>query len=279
MVSSTMGLGIRAYGDDYILANRREYTQLIEVARDNGITMLDTADFYAGGDVERMLGASLGVRRGGFLVSTHGGVRFSRIGSPIIDASPAYLAMACDASLRRLRTDCIDLYYLSGVDPLLPVEESMGKLSDLVTAGKIRYIGMYGASRVDLRRAHRIHPISVLAVEYSLRYRAAERDKLLAAAELGVGAVAYWPLARGLLAGGRRVTSELESNGIRAVETEAAELDIGMARLALAWLLRRGDVLVVPGTRNPAHLEMNASATDIRLNSDVCSRLDRVFPP
>lgn len=279
MVSSAIGLGAGAFGSAHGPGSRRECIRVIEVARDNGVTMLDTADFYAGGDAERMLGASLGGRRGDFLISTHGGVRASRRGSPVIDGSPAYLAMACDASLRRLGTDWIDLYYLSGVDPLVPVEESVGKLGDLMTAGKIRYIGMYGASGEDLRRAQGTQPISVLAVDYSLRNRAAERDKLVEAVELGVGAVAYCPLARGLLTGGRPATSVQERNGIRAIETEAAELDIGMARLALAWLLGRRDVVAVPGTSSPAHLEMNASAADIWLDSAICSRLDRVFPP
>jgi aryl-alcohol dehydrogenase-like predicted oxidoreductase len=279
MVTSVMGLGTGAFGDAYGPASRSDCIRVIEAARDNGIAMLDTADFYAGGDVERMLGASLGGRRGGFLISTHGGVRTSRFGSPVIDGSPAYLAMACDASLRRLRTDCIDLYYLSGVDPVVPVEESVGKLGELITAGKIRYIGMYRASGDDLRRAQGIQPISALAVEYSLRSRAAERDKLVAAVELGVGAVAYCPLARGLLGGGRPAASAQERDGIRVIEAEAAELDIGMARLALAWLLRHRGVVAVPGTRSPAHLEMNASAAGIWLDSDICSRLDRVFPP
>jgi aryl-alcohol dehydrogenase-like predicted oxidoreductase len=279
MVTSVIGLGTGAFGDAYGPASRRDCIRLIAAARDNGITMLDTADFYAGGDAERMLGASLGGRRDGFLISTHGGLRASRPGSPTIDGSPAYLAMACDASLRRLRTDCIDLYYLSGVDPVVQVEESVGKLGDLITAGKIRYIGMYRASGDDLRRAQEIQPISVLAVEYSLRNRAAEKDELVIAAELGVGAVAYCPLARGLLAGRRPATSAQERDGIRIIEAEAAELDIGMARLALAWLLRCRGVVAVPGTRSPAHLEMNASATDISLGSEICSRLARIFPP
>jgi aryl-alcohol dehydrogenase-like predicted oxidoreductase len=279
LISSAIGLGTAPFAGLYGTMSTNDCRRVVEVALDCGITMMDTADFYAGGAIERLLGRSVASRRDGVLISTHGGVRAASDGSPtVIDGHPAYLAMACDASLRRLGTDYVDLYYLSRVDPRVSVEDSIGKLADLVTAGKIRYLGLCEASAEDLRRAHAVHPISALAVEYSLRNRSAERRILSTAMELNVGVVAYCPLARGLLAGARPATSAPERSALRAVEAEAAELDIGMARLALAWLVRCRNVIPVPSSRNPAHLEMNASAAGIELTPAACSRLNGLFP-
>jgi aryl-alcohol dehydrogenase-like predicted oxidoreductase len=277
LVTSAIGLGTAAFAGLYGSISERDCREVIEVAFDCGITLLDTADFYADGDVERLLGTSVAGRRDRLLISTHGGVRAASRGSPtVIDGHPAYLAMACDASLRRLGTDYIDLYYLSRVDPRVSIEESVGMLAELVAAGKIRHVGLCEASAEELRRAQAVHPITALAVEYSLRDRSAE-PVLSAAAELDVGVVAYCPLARGLLAGARPATSAQEQEALHAVEAEAAELDIGMARLALAWLLRCQGAVSVPSSRNPAHLEMNASAAGIELTSAACSRLNSLF--
>lgn len=279
-MSSAVGLGTGAFTGGYGPVTKHECARVIRLAVDMGVTMIDTADFYARGEIERLLGESLSRRRDA-LIATHGGVRAAPRGEMlVIDGSPAYLAKACEASLRRLRTDCIDLFYLSRVDPHIPVEESVGKLAELVAAGKIQYVGLCEASADDLRRAQTAHPISVLAVEYSLRQRSAERKTLAAAADLGVGVVAYCPLARGLLTGSTSyAVSAREQSALRAVEDRAAELDVGMTRLALAWLLSwRGDVVPVPGTRSLAHLEMNASASDIRVPPEICSRLADLFP-
>jgi aryl-alcohol dehydrogenase-like predicted oxidoreductase len=243
--------------------------------------MLDASVFNAQGEMERLLGESLSSRRGDALVATQGGAFLSPGGQVVIDGSPAYLAAACDASLRRLKTDCIDLYYLYGVDPRVPVEESIGKLAELVRMGKIRYLGLCGASAADLRRAQAMHPISALAVEYSLFSRAAETGPLPAAAELGVGVVACCPLNRGLLSGGAPEAAPADERAaLQALAAQAAELDLGTARLALAWLLEwRDDIVAVPSTRSLAHLEMNASAAEIHLARDTCLRLAELFPP
>ncbi|MGA7808471.1 aldo/keto reductase [Bradyrhizobium sp.] len=282
MVSSAIGLGTLAFSGIYGPITSRESSRIIGRALDMGITMLDTADLYSQGKVERLLGESLHGRRGDALIATHGGTRVNAAGeSAIVDGHPAYLAVACDSSLRRLKTDCLDLYYLSRVDPQIPVEDSVGKLAELVTAGKVRYLGLTEASPDQLRRAQATHPISALAVQYSLLQDCAESGSLAAAAELGVGIVARRPLGCGLLTGrASSGASAQEQTALRTIAAEAAELDLGMARLALAWLLAwRDDVVPVPSTHSAAHLEMNASAADIRLTPGSFKRLAQFFPP
>ncbi len=280
LVSSVIGLGTAAFAGLYGTVSRRECVRVVDVALHSGITMFDTADFYARGDAERLLGELLGIRRNSVLIATHGGARTSSGGAPtVIDGRPSYLGAACDASLRRLNTDYIDLYYLTRVDPRVPVEESVGKLAELVAEGKIRYVGLCEASADELRRAQAVHPVSALAVEYSLRDRSAETEVISTAHELGTGIIAYCPLAKGLLAGAVPPATPQERNGLRAIEAEAAALDIGMARLALAWLSACRQVIPVPSSRSPAHLEMNASAIGIRLSPQTCARLETVFPP
>lgn len=282
LVSSAIGLGTAPFTGVYGPVSKRECGSAVQLALDIGITMLDTADFYAHGEIERLVGESVSMRRDDALIATHGGMRADATGkSLVIDGDPAYLSMACDASLRRLGTDRIDLFYLSRVDPQVPVEDSVGTLAELVAAGKIRYLGLCEASADQLRRAQGVHPISALAVECSLRRRPAESGVVAVAAELGVGVVAYCPLGRGLLTGSKSLAvSAHERSALHAIEAEAAELDLGMARLALAWLLAwRDDVVPVPGTHNPAHLEMDASAADIRLAAGTCARLARLFAP
>jgi aryl-alcohol dehydrogenase-like predicted oxidoreductase len=278
LISSAIGLGTAAFTGLYGEVSRRECARVIDVALHSGITMLDTADFYARGGAERLLGASVAARRDSVLIATHGGVRDAADGMPaVINGDPAFLGASCDASLRRLNTHYIDLYYLSRVDPRVPIEESIGKLAELVAAGKIRYIGLCEVSADDLRRAQAVHPISALAVEYSLWHRPRQQGLLGEAADLGIGVVAYCPLARGVLAGVLAPESAAEQAALRAIAAEAAALDIGMARLALAWLSSCQHVIPVPSSRSPAHLEMDASAIGIRLSPQTCARLEAVF--
>jgi aryl-alcohol dehydrogenase-like predicted oxidoreductase len=280
LISSAIGLGTSAFAGGS--ASKRECIEVVRFALDIGITMLDTAGFYAHGRVERLLGESLAGRRDGALIATHGGLRPAADGRvAVADGSPESLAAACEESLRRLKTDRIDLFYLSRVDPQVPVEDSVGKLAELVAAGKIRYIGLHGASSDQLRRAQVAYPISALSVEYSMRRRVAERGSIAAAADLGIGVVAYCPFDGGELATGVSSVAPLaEQASLRALEEEAAELDLGMARLALAWLLGcREGVVPVPSTRSLAHLEMNASAVGIRLTPATCARISALFPP
>jgi aryl-alcohol dehydrogenase-like predicted oxidoreductase len=276
LVSSAIGLGTQAFTGAYGSVTRRESEKVIRLALDTGITMFETADFQSNGDMERLLGEALSGRRDDALIATCGGVRVNAAGA---DGDPTYLARACDASLRRLRTDHIDLFYLSRIDQRVPVEDTIGKLAELVAAGKIRYLGLRAALADQLRRAQATHPISVLAVECSLLRPPNEKAPLALAAELGVGIVACCPLGRGLLTGGSsaRIPARLQA-ALRTMEAEAAELDLGIARLALAWLLAwRGDVVPVPSTRSPAHIEMNASVPQIRLPPDTYARLAHLF--
>jgi aryl-alcohol dehydrogenase-like predicted oxidoreductase len=262
--------------------------------------MLDIADFYAAGDVERLVGQAVVRRRDGVVIATRGGMRFNSDGRPTeLDASPAYLTEACDASLHRLGVDHIDLYYLAGVDPRVPVEESVGQLAELVQAGKIRYIGLSGVSPNQLRRSHAVHPVSAVAAEYSLWDQRSAAGLLTAARELGVGVVACRPLGRGFLTG--KITKpdafgpadyrrsdprfgpaafSRSRQLIGAMEQIAADLDVGLARLALAWALSGShDVVPVPSTRDLLHLEMNASAVTLRLSAADHHRLTALFWP
>lgn len=280
LVSSAIGLGTLAFADAYGPVSRSTCGRVIRLALDMGVTMIDVAGYPQRSKIETLLGASLSTRRQQALLATsEGGPPGSAAGPRSGD--PASLARACDESLRRLRTDYIDVFYLSGPDPHVPVEDRVGQLGALVAAGKVRYLGLRYPLAEQLRRAHATHPVSVLCVEYSLRERSAERQLLPLAAELGIGIVACSPLARGLLARGSYAEIPAgERAALRAIETEAAELDLGRARLSLAWLLStRRDIVPVPGTRNPVHMEMNASSADIGLSPQTCARLAEMFPP
>ena len=281
LVSSAIGLGTAAFTGMYGPVSREGSIRAVRLALDVGTTMLDTADFYGDGAVERLVGEAVAGRRDEVVIATHGGMRpVGAEGTRQVDGTPAYLAAACDASLRRLRTDYIDIFYLSRVDPRVPIAESVGRLAELVTVGKIRYLGLCGASGDDLRHADAIHPISVLAAEYSLLRRSAETTVLAVAAELGVGVVAYCPLSRGLLAGGRSEMAARDRAIMRAVEGTAAEMDLGTARLALAWLLaRRPDIVPVPGSRTPSHVEMNASVAGLGLGPEMSQILAGLTEP
>jgi aryl-alcohol dehydrogenase-like predicted oxidoreductase len=282
LVSSAIGLGTAAFTGMYGPVSEEGSIRAVRLAADTGTTMLDTADFYADGEVEHVVGKAVAGCRDNVLIATHGGMRpIGAGGARRVDGSPAYLTAACEASLRRLRTDYIDIFYLSRADPRVPVAESVGRLAELVTAGKIMYLGLCGVSGDDLRSANAVHPISVLAAEYSLLRRSAETMSLAVAAELGVGVVAYCPLARGLLAGQRHAGMSARDQSImRATESIAAEMDLGTARLALAWLLaRRPDIVPVPGTRTLSHVEMNASVCGLSLGPEMSQILDDLTRP
>jgi aryl-alcohol dehydrogenase-like predicted oxidoreductase len=277
LVSSAVGFQLPEFTDARGPMGQPEFTRLVRLALDMGITMIDAIGCSAASKLERFLGVALAGRRERAVIATAAEVRTGPNGRTDL----AHLSQAGDESLRRLKTDYIDLCYLPATSPDLPVEEGIGRLAELVTAGKIRYLGLSGASGEQLRRAHAVHPISAVCVEYSLRHRDAETGPLAVAAELGIGVVAARPLAGGLLTG--RIgsgTSTPEQISLRAIEGEAAELDLGVARLSLAWLLTwRDDVVPIPRSRNPAHLEMNASAPEIRLAPAVRTRLAQLFPP
>jgi aryl-alcohol dehydrogenase-like predicted oxidoreductase len=298
-VSSAIGLGCLGFTGAYGRAGLDRAVPVIRVALDLGITLLDLADFYSGGAIEEQVAAAVAGRRDEALIATRGGLRFTRAGQVTrADGSPSYLKAACEASLRRLGTNHIDLYFLAKVDPRVPIEESVGALAELVRAGKVRHIGLPAIPRDMLRRAYAEHRIAAVAGEYSLWERGVENGVLAAARELAIFFLACRPLGRGFLTGRITLSSQL-TNGdlrrkdprfteeslrrnreiLRAAETIASHRDLSMGRLALAWLLAQGDDIVpVPGSCDPTHVEMNASAVRVHLSADECREVAAPFP-
>ncbi len=270
-------------------------TAVIHRALDLGVTFFDTADVYGSGHNEELVGRALGDRRDDVVLATKCGFQpdFS------VHGDPDYIAAACDASLRRLNTDYIDLYYLHRVDPTIPIEESVGALGALVNAGKVRHIGLSEASAESLRRAAAVHPITALQSEWSLWTRDIESEVLTTARELRIGIVPYSPLGRGFLTGTVTSTDALAEDDTRRqhprfagdaldanlrlvgqLEEIAAQYGATPNHVALAWVLDQGpDVVPIPGTKRIAYLESNIAAGDIELTDADRSALNEVFSP
>jgi len=275
-----------------------ESAATIKRALELGVTLFDTGDFYGDGDNERLLGRALAGRRHEAVIATKTGMRRGGDGPPRVDGTSSYLRRACDASLVRLGVEQIELYYLARVDPAVPVEESVGAMSELAASGKVRFLGLSEASAETIRRAHAVHPITAVQTEYSLWERHAEEAVLPTVRELGIGFVAYSPLGRGFLAGGLHSAAELVENDFRRftpryqgqnlarnariverVEELAAEMGATAAQLALAWVRARGDDIVpIPGTKRRRYLEQNVEAASIELSSDQLARLEAAVP-
>lgn len=273
--------------------------KLISHALDLGCNFLDTATLYGMGDNEKLVGRALGSRRKDVLLASKC-VLMVRDGQRVIDGHPDSIKEACDASLERLGVDVIDLYYMHRPDPNVPIEDSIGALSELVTAGKIRMIGLSEMGEGLLRRAHAVHPISAMQSEYSLWVRNPEIAVKDACAELGVTLVAYSPVGRGFLADPpvdpaafdpvdlrnsffpRFLPENYPKNLPLLDEARACAAEVGctVAQLALAWTLAKGEhVVPIPGTTKIAHLEDNMAAADISLPADIVERLDANFAP
>ncbi len=265
-------------------------------ALDLGVTLFDTAALYGFGANEELVGEVLAPHRSNIMLASKCGMQ-GVDGKRVIDGRPATLKKTCEDSLRRLRTDVIDLYYLHRWDKQVPIEDSVGALADLLREGKIRAIGLSEVSAATLRRAHAVHPIAALQNEYSLWTRNAELGTLQATRELGTAFVAFSPLARAFLTGKLRDLGGLDAKDIRRgmprfqPDTYAANLtlldglralahaaDCTMAQLALAWLLARGDhVLAIPGTTQIDHLEENVAAAKVHIDADLVARLDALI--
>src|SRR5687767_12512771 len=268
-------------------------------ALDLGYTHFDTAALYGFGANEALIGRTLRHRRDEFVLATKGGMFRNAQGQREIDGRAQAITQHCDESLRRLQTDVIDLYYLHRWDKRLPVEESVGAMADLVTAGKVRAIGLSEVSAETIRKAHRVHPISAVQTEYSLWTRNAEVAVLDTCRELGIAFVAFSPIARGFLSGGLRDVTTLPPKDIRlamprfqgehfarnltlldGLSTIARENRCTMAQLALAWLLAQRDFIVpIPGTTRLDHLEENWKAQDVRLDGNTLERLGALINP
>jgi aryl-alcohol dehydrogenase-like predicted oxidoreductase len=265
-------------------------------ALDLGVTLFDTAALYGFGANEELLGRALAPHRHRFILASKGGLHGLE-GKRVIDGRPATLKWSCEQSLKRLRTDVIDLYYLHRWDKQVPIEDSVGALAGLVRDGKVRAIGLSEVSAATLRRAHAVHPIAAVQTEYSLWSRNAEIAVLPACRELGIGFVPFSPLARAFLTGRLRDVSGFDAKDIRrtlprfAPDAFAANLTLlppfialadeagcTPAQLALAWLLARGEHIVpIPGTTQIAHLEENLRAAELRLDADQLARVDALI--
>ena len=299
---SAIGLGCmnicHAYGSPI---SEAEAEKLLLTALDAGVTHFDTAALYGFGLSETLVGKYLSPRRSEFTLASKCGMQGVDVNGDgklvrVIDGRPDTLRATCEASLRRLKTDVIDLYYLHRWDRQVPIEESMGGLSDLVQAGKIRAIGLSEVSATTLRKAHAVHPVAAVQTEYSLWTRNPEIAVLDACQSLGAALVAFSPVARGFLCGPMDV-SALEVNDIRRSMPRftaenypanagllpgyfaiASEVGCTPAQLAIAWLLHRGDhVLPIPGTRSVAHLQENLGAAGVKLSADVMAHLDALI--
>jgi aryl-alcohol dehydrogenase-like predicted oxidoreductase len=274
-----------------------EFNATIARALDLGITFFDSSDAYWGTRHEVLLGRALKGRRSEALITSKFGNIDLPDGKKATNGSPEYVFESCEASLKRLGVDVIDVYYLHRVDPNVPIEDTVGAMAQLISQGKVRFIGICEAGVKTLRRAHREHPITVLQTEYSLWFRDVEREILPACRELGVGYVAYAPLGRGLLTGRIKSVDDLPPGDrrrrnprflpenlarnvemVRELEAVAARYEASPAQIALAWLLAQGDnVVPIPGTNHVANVEQNAAAADLEVEKKDLQRLSEVF--
>jgi aryl-alcohol dehydrogenase-like predicted oxidoreductase/SAM-dependent methyltransferase len=293
---AAVGLGCMGMSAMYGVTDERDALATIDRALALGCDFLDTAEMYGPFTNEELVGRAIAGRRDDVKVATKFGVRGGP--APALDGSPANVRRSIEGSLRRLRTDHVDLYYLHRVDPRTPIEETVGAMARLVQEGKVRHLGLSEASAVTLGRAHAVHPIAALQTEYSLWTRDVEGEILPACRQLGVGLVAYAPLGRGFLAGRFATPAELDRDDIRRrmprfqgvalehnlkllarVEELASEKGCTPAQLALAWVLAQGDdVVAIPGTKHRTHLEQNLAALDVQLSGADLARIDESVP-
>ena len=292
-----IGLGCMGMTFAYRGADEDEARATLEQAVASGVTLFDTADIYGPETNERFVGATLQPVRDRVVVATKFGQVRHPDGSRGLDSSPGYVPRACDASLRRLGMDHIDLYYQHRVDPQVPIEETVGAMSELVDAGKVRFLGLSEAGPDTIRRAHATHPITAVQTEYSLWTRDVEAQVLPTLRELGIGLVAYSPLGRGFLTGAIRERATLADGDGRlrhprfadgnlqhnlalldAVEAVAARTGATPGQIALAWVLAQGDdIVAIPGTTRRAHLEENLAAARATLSDADLEELRRLL--
>ena len=296
---SALGLGCMGMSDFYVGGTEAESLETIHHALELGVTFLDTADMYGRGANEELVGRAIKGKRDGVVLATKFGiVRGSDGAITGFDGRPDYVRQACEASLRRLGIDTIDLYYQHRVDPNTPIEDTVAAMAELVREGKVRHIGLSEASAEIIRRAHKVHPITALQSEYSLWTREPEAEILSTVRDLGIGFVAYSPLGRGFLTGQIKSPADIEEGDYRrnsprfqgenfqknldlvvAVAEIAEEKHCTPAQLALAWVLAQGNHIVpIPGTKRPRYIAENMGALALTLTPADLQRIDSVIP-
>jgi aryl-alcohol dehydrogenase-like predicted oxidoreductase len=297
---SAIGLGCMSMSGTYGKSDDATSIAVIHRALELGVTLLDSSDMYGWGQNEELLARALAGRRDGVIVATKfGQVRSPDGGGNLVDGSAAYVRTACEASLKRLGVDTIDLYYQHRVDPKVPIEETVGAMARLREEGKIRALGLCEVAPATLRRAQAVHPIAALQMEYSFLYRQPAEDVLAVCRELGIAFVAYSPIGRSLLAGDVERPEDIPADDRRrqhprfqgrnlehnaGLVRRLAEIARGKgatpAQLALAWLLARGpEIVPIPGTKRLDRVEENVGALRVRLDADDLCRIDAVMPP
>jgi aryl-alcohol dehydrogenase-like predicted oxidoreductase len=297
---SAIGLCCMGMSEFYVGGSEQESIATIHHALDRGVTFLDTADMYGWGANEELVGRAIADRRDEvFLATKFGNVRGPNGEFLGVRGDPEYVRSACEASLRRLNVDTIDLYYQHRVDTEVPIEDTVGEMARLRQEGKIRFLGLSEAAPQTIRKAHQVHAITAVQTELSLWSRDAEAEVLPTVRELGIGYVAYSPLGRGFLTGQFKSPDDFPEGDfrknhprfqgenfernldlVREVEKMAEEKGCTTAQLALAWVLAQGeDIVPIPGTKHVKYLDQNIGALDVKLTEQDLKRLDAILPP